>query len=177
MKTPRLGKCWAAINDDRVVNYTLMYAPAHVDYDAHRNACVSALEAFGTVKGGELIWRDNQYIFVQRLTHRNRGKSPRTPKEYPVEQSVLRPKMDNVIQFQSRKQKTEKTRQEIYEEMAREGEALDNIQIIDVSPEESRLYQEAYEAEFQMQLDLITDRYNRLQKIKLVSDSDREPTA
>ena len=47
--------------------------------------------------------------------------------------------MDNVIQFQSRKQKTEKTRQEIYEEMAREGEALDNIQIIDVSPEESRL--------------------------------------
>ena len=28
--------------------------------------------------------------------------------------------MDNVIQFQSRKQKTEKTRQEIYEEMARE---------------------------------------------------------
>ena len=40
--------------------------------------------------------------------------------------------MDNVIQFQSRKQKTEKTRQEIYEEMAREGEALDNIQIIDV---------------------------------------------
>ena len=77
--------------------------------------------------------------------------------------------MDNVIQFQSRKQKTEKTRQEIYEEMAREGEALDNIQIIDVSPEESRLYQEAYEAEFQMQLDLITDRYNRLQKIKLVS--------
>ena len=87
------------------------------------------------------------------------------------------PNPDNVIQFQSRKQKTEKTRQEIYEEMAREGEALDNIQIIDVSPEESRLYQEAYEAEFQMQLDLITDRYNRLQKIKLVSDSDREPTA
>ncbi len=85
--------------------------------------------------------------------------------------------MDNVIQFQSRKQKTEKTRQEIYEEMAREGEALDNIQIIEVSPEESRLYQEAYEAEFQMQLDLITDRYNRLQKIKLVSDSDGEPTA
>ena len=57
--------------------------------------------------------------------------------------------MDNVIQFQTRKQKTEKTRQEIYEEMAREGAALDNIQIIDVSPEESRL----------------------------VSDSDGEPTA
>lgn len=55
--------------------------------------------------------------------------------------------MDNVIQFQTRKQKTEKTRQEIYE------------------------------AEFQMQLDLITDRYNRMQKIKLVSDSDGEPTA
>jgi hypothetical protein len=86
-------------------------------------------------------------------------------------------RMDNVIQFQSRKQKTEKTRQEIYEEMAREGEALDNIQIIDVSPEESRLYQEAYEAEFQMHLDEITDRYNRLQKIKLVSDSNGEPTA
>lgn len=85
--------------------------------------------------------------------------------------------MDNVVQFQSRKQKTEKTRQEIYEEMAREGAALDNIQIIEVSQEESRLYQEAYEAEFQMHLDEITDRYNRLQKIKLVSSSDGEPTA
>ena len=50
-------------------------------------------------------------------------------------------------------------------------------EIIEASEEECRLYQEAYEAEFQMQLDLITDRYNRLQKIKLVSDSDREPTA
>ena len=29
--------------------------------------------------------------------------------------------MDNVIQFQTRKQKTEKTRQEIYEEMAQRG--------------------------------------------------------
>ena len=77
--------------------------------------------------------------------------------------------MDNVIQFQPRR---EKTRQEVYEEMAREGAALDHIEIIEVSPEESRLYQEAYEAEFQMQLDLITDRYNRMQKIKLVSDSD-----
>ncbi len=77
--------------------------------------------------------------------------------------------MDNVIQFQPRR---EKTRQEVYEEMAREGAALDHIEIIEVSPEESRLYQEAYEAEFQMHLDEITDRYNRLQKIKLVPDSD-----
>lgn len=76
--------------------------------------------------------------------------------------------MDNVIQFQPRR---EKTRQEVYEEMAREGAALDHIEIIEVSPEESRLYQEAYEAEFQMHLDEITDRYNRMQKIKLVSDS------
>ena len=76
--------------------------------------------------------------------------------------------MDNVIQFQPRR---EKTRQEVYEEMAREGAALDHIEIIEVSPEESRLYQEAYEAEFQMHLDEITDRYNRMQKIKLVTDS------
>ena len=76
--------------------------------------------------------------------------------------------MDNVIQFQPRR---EKTRQEVYEEMAREGAALDHIEIIALSPEESRLYQEAYETEFQMHLDEITDRYNRLQKIKLVSDS------
>jgi len=80
--------------------------------------------------------------------------------------------MDNVIQFQPRREKTrEEIYQEVYEEMAREGAALDNIQIIEVSPEESKLYQEAYEAEFQMQLDLITDRYNRMQKIKLVPDS------
>ncbi|BBQ92903.1 hypothetical protein [Raoultella ornithinolytica] len=84
--------------------------------------------------------------------------------------------MDNVIQFQTRKQKTEKTREEIYAEMVKEGESLD-IEIIEASEEECRLYQEAYEAEFQMQLDLITDRYNRMQKIKLVSDSDGEPTA
>ena len=79
--------------------------------------------------------------------------------------------MDNVIQFQTRKQKTEKTREEIYAEMVKEGESLD-IEIIEASEEECRLYQEAYEAEFQMQLDLITDRYNRMQKLKLVSDSD-----
>lgn len=84
--------------------------------------------------------------------------------------------MDNVIQFQTRKQKTEKTREEIYAEMVKEGESLD-IEIIEASEEECRLYQEAYEAEFQMQLDLITDRYNRMQKIKLVSDSYGEPTA
>ena len=84
--------------------------------------------------------------------------------------------MDNVIQFQTRKQKTEKTREEIYAEMVKEGESLD-IEIIEASEEECRLYQEAYEAEFQMQLDLISDRYNRMQKIKLVSDSDGEPTA
>lgn len=84
--------------------------------------------------------------------------------------------MDNVIQFQSRKQKAEKTREEIYAEMVKEGESLD-IEIIEASEEECRLYQEAYEAEFQMQLDLITDRYNRMQKIKLVSDSHGEPTA
>ena len=84
--------------------------------------------------------------------------------------------MDNVIQFQTRKQKTEKTREEIYAEMVKEGESLD-IEIIEASEEECRLYQEAYEAEFQMQLDLIIDRYNRMQKIKLVSDSDGEPTA
>jgi hypothetical protein len=78
-------------------------------------------------------------------------------------------RMDNVIQFQTRK---EKTREEIYAEMAREGEAITNIQIIEVSPEESKLYLEAYEAEFQMQLDRITDRNNRQQKIKLVPDSD-----
>ena len=77
--------------------------------------------------------------------------------------------MDNVIQFQTRK---EKTREESYAETAREGEAITNIQSIEVSPEESRLHLEAYEAEFQMQLDRITDRYNRQQKIKLVPDSD-----
>ena len=81
--------------------------------------------------------------------------------------------MDNVIQFQTRK---EKTREEIYAEMAREGEAITNIQIIEVSPEESRLYQEAYEAEFQMHLDEITDRYNRLQKMGYREQWNQKPT-
>ena len=56
--------------------------------------------------------------------------------------------------------------------MSRQDEHNSNIQINEVSPEESKLYLEAYEAEFQMQLDRITDRYNRQQKIKLVPDSD-----
>ena len=42
--------------------------------------------------------------------------------------------MDNVIQFQTRKQKTEKTREEIYAEMVKEGESLD-IEIIEASEE------------------------------------------
>ena len=84
--------------------------------------------------------------------------------------------MDNVIQFQTRKQKTEKTREEIYAEMVKEGESLD-IEIIEASEEECRLYQEAYEAEFQMQLDLITDRYNRLQKSNWFRTLTGEPTA
>ena len=85
-------------------------------------------------------------------------------------------RMDNVIQFQTKEEKKQKTYEEVYAELAKQGESLD-VEIIEASEEECRLYQEAYEAEFQMQLDLITDRYNRMQKIKLVSDSDGEPTA
>ena len=75
-----------------------------------------------------------------------------------------------------KEEKKQKTYEEVYAELAKQGESLD-VEIIEASEEECRLYQEAYEAEFQMQLDLITDRYNRMQKIKLVSDSDGEPTA
>ncbi len=66
--------------------------------------------------------------------------------------------MDNVIQFQTKEEKKQKTYEEVYAELAKQGESLD-VEIIEASEEECRLYQEAYEAEFQMQLDLITDRY------------------
>jgi hypothetical protein len=91
-RMPCTGKCWVAIKDDRVVDLTPMYAPADVDFDAHRNACVAELEKSGTVRAGDLIRRDGQYFFVQRLTHQNRGVKPRTPKEYPIDLSSLRNK-------------------------------------------------------------------------------------
>ena len=91
-RMPCTGKCWVAIKDDRVIDLTPMYAPADVDFDAHRNACVAELEKSGTVRAGDLIRRDGQYFFVQRLTHQNRGVKPRTPKEYPIDLSSLRNK-------------------------------------------------------------------------------------
>lgn len=57
-RMPCTGKCWVAIKDDRVVDLTPMYAPADVDFDAHRNACVAELEKSGTVRAGDLIRRD-----------------------------------------------------------------------------------------------------------------------
>lgn len=44
---------------------------------------------------------------MQRLTHRNRGKSRRTPRNTLLNSPYWRRKMDNVIQFQTRKQSTE----------------------------------------------------------------------
>lgn len=78
------GKCWAAIRNDLVVMSIPMRVPKDIDFDQFRQRATSCLEMLGEVKSGELIEREGQKYFLQRLTHINRGKAPRKPKEYLV---------------------------------------------------------------------------------------------
>jgi hypothetical protein len=78
----KLGKYWAAINKDTVIGVISMRVPKDVDFDAYREKAIGCLSMLGDVKSGELIEREGKKYFQQRLTHQNRGKSPRQPKEY-----------------------------------------------------------------------------------------------
>jgi|GEM_PF-960622 len=81
-----LGKCWAALRKENVVGVISMRVPSDVDFDAYRKKATECLEMLGLVKSGEMIERDGERYFVQRLTHANRGKKPRQAKEYLVYQ-------------------------------------------------------------------------------------------
>lgn len=89
-KVMNLGKCWAAIDDERVAAVLPMTPPVkEVDFAEFRERANSYLALFGTVRSGELILREGKRIFVQRLNHANRGKKPRSPKEFIVEKRFL----------------------------------------------------------------------------------------
>jgi hypothetical protein len=88
-KSIMMGKFWAAIQDERVVSLISMSCPKSEDFDCHRNKCIEKLQALGSVKSGELIKRNNNRYFVQRLTHANRGKKPRQVKEYMISSDVF----------------------------------------------------------------------------------------
>lgn len=81
-----LGKHWAALRGKTVVGVISMRVPYDVDFDDYRGKAIACLELIGDVKSGEVVIRSGHKIFVQRLTHANRGKSPRTPKEYLMRQ-------------------------------------------------------------------------------------------
>lgn len=84
-----LGKHWAAMRSDNVIGLISMRVPVDVDFDAYRDKAIACLSLLGEVKSGEVIERNGERYFVKRLTHINRGKSPRKPKEYLIYQPHL----------------------------------------------------------------------------------------
>lgn len=81
--------CWVAIKDDKVINAISMRVDERIDFEEYRKRARSLLEMVGDVKTGEAVKREGEYVFVQRLTHQNRGKSPRVAKEYPFKPPFL----------------------------------------------------------------------------------------
>ena len=88
-KAIMMGKFWAAIQDERVVGIVSMSCPKSEDFDCHRNKCIEKLQSLGLVKSGELIKRNKDRYFVQRLTHAGRGKHPRQVKEYMISSEMF----------------------------------------------------------------------------------------
>lgn len=80
----KLGKCWAALRGETAVGVISMLAPRDVNFNDYREKATSCLELLGDVKSGELIERNNERYFIQRLTHANRGAELRKAKEYLV---------------------------------------------------------------------------------------------
>lgn len=81
-----LGKCWAALRDDKVLGVIAMRVPNDVDFEEFRIKASQCLELLGEVKSGELIERDGERYFLRRPAHANRGKKVREPIEYPIYQ-------------------------------------------------------------------------------------------
>jgi len=80
----KLGKCWAAISNDRVVETITMKVSPRVDFDKYRASAISCLELLGNVRTGELVERAGERIFIQRQNHARRSKNPMPPKEFSL---------------------------------------------------------------------------------------------
>jgi hypothetical protein len=79
-----LGKCWAAISNNKVTSTISMQVPNSVDFEAFRSKAVACLELLGDVKSGELIERGGERYFVQRPNHAKRSKTPKSAKEFLI---------------------------------------------------------------------------------------------
>ncbi|MFK5948021.1 MAG: hypothetical protein QM500_04520 [Methylococcales bacterium] len=79
-----LGKHWAAVKGDRAIAVISMSVPGNIDFESFRDKAAETLSILGDVKSGEVVRRNDCYYFIQRLTHSNRSKKPRTPKEFKM---------------------------------------------------------------------------------------------
>lgn len=86
-----VGKYWAAVSGDMVINLISMRVPNSVDFDAYRAKAVECLGLLGDVKTGEVVVREGKHIFVQRKNHQNRSKqgSTKPAKEYAIHQAIF----------------------------------------------------------------------------------------
>ncbi|WP_018694180.1 hypothetical protein [Algicola sagamiensis] len=78
------GKHWAAIEDGKVLSTIPMFVPKdkEIDFDEFRDKAIACLSMLGDVKSGVIVEVGGLRYFRQRLTHENRGKSPRKQKEF-----------------------------------------------------------------------------------------------
>lgn len=88
---PVVGKYWAAVSGDLVINLISMRVPSSVDFDQYRNKAVECLGLLGEVKTGEVVVRNGKPVFVQRKNHQNRSKqgSAKPSKEYAIHQAIF----------------------------------------------------------------------------------------
>jgi hypothetical protein len=86
-----VGKYWAAVSGDMVINLISMRVPNSVDFDTYRNKAVDCLGMLGDVKTGEVVLRDGKHVFVQRKNHYARSKqgSAKPAKEYAIHQAIF----------------------------------------------------------------------------------------
>ena len=77
-----LGRAWAAIRGQRALATISMRVPKDIDFQTYRNHAMATLKLLGEVKSGELMLLGNQLLFVQQLSHPNRGKQDREPNVY-----------------------------------------------------------------------------------------------
>lgn len=79
-----LGKCWAALNNNKVIGTISMQVPNSVDFEAFRTRAITCLELLGEVRTGELVERGGERYFVQRSNHARRSKTPKPAKEFLI---------------------------------------------------------------------------------------------
>ena len=91
VETISLGKCWAALLDDQVVGLISTSVPRqkNIAFEEYREKARDCLSMLGDVITGELVDYQGRKYVAKRLTHKNRGSSPRNQKLYHIAPWVL----------------------------------------------------------------------------------------